>query len=153
MKNSQIVLFVGSLSILLALFLPAISVQTQNQVMGVSGSASYFESDEVFGVILLILSVGTMILVFLKKTEIVWITGLISIGIFIFRFFKFVSDISSYNSFQNQMGNFGQFGNEFPQMPQEVAIQISLNWASWTVFLIGGVLTIAGLVKSTRESK
>jgi len=152
-KNSQIILFVGAISIMLALFLPAISVQTHNQVMGVSGSASYLESDQVFGVILLILSVGSMILVFLKKTEIVWITGLVSIGVFIFRFFKFVSDISSYNSFQNQMGNFGQFGNEFPQIPQEVAIQISLSWASWIVFLIGGVLTITGLVKSTRESK
>lgn len=153
MKSSQIFLLIGALSILIALFLPALSVVAQNPMMGVSGSASYFESDEVFGVILLILSIGTMILVFLKKTELVWITGLVSIGIFMFRFFTFMSDISSYNSFQNQMGNFGQFGNEFPQMQQEMAMQLSLNWTSWIVFFIGGFITIIGLVKLAKENK
>ncbi len=152
MKNSQIIMFIGALAILVALFLPAISVNAQNPMMGVSGSSSYFESDELFAVILMALSIGTMILVFLKKIEIVWITGLVSIGIFVFRFFKFLTDISSYNSFQNQMYN-GQFGNEFPQMQSEVSMQLSLNWASWIVFFIGGILTIIGLVKYAQEDK
>lgn len=153
MKNSQIVLFIGALAILVALFLPAININAQNPMMGISDSSSYFESDELFAVVLLVLSVGTMILVFLKKTEFAWITGLVSIGIFMFRFFTFIGDISSYNSLQNQMGNFGQFGNEFPQMQSEVSMQLSLNWVSWIVFFIGGILTIIGLVKYAQENK
>jgi hypothetical protein len=153
MKNSQIFLLTGALAILIALFLPAISVVAQNVMMGVSGSASYFESDEEFGIILLILSIGTIILVSLKKTEFVWITGLASIGIFMFRFLTFINDVSSYNSFQKQMGNFGQLGNEFPQMQQEIATQLSLDWSSWIVFFIGGLITIKGLVKFAKENE
>jgi hypothetical protein len=153
MKNSQIFLLTGALAILIALFLPAISVVAQNVMMGVSGSASYFESDEEFGIILLVLSIGTIILVSLKKTEFVWITGLASIGIFMFRFLTFMNDVSSYNSFQNQMSNFGQLGNEFPQMQQEIATQLSLNWSSWIVFFIGGLITIIGLVKLAKENE
>jgi H+/Cl- antiporter ClcA len=102
---------------------------------------------------LLILSIGTIILVSLKKTEFVWITGLASIGIFMFRFLTFMNDVSSYNSFQNQMSNFGQLGNEFPQMQQEIATQLSLNWSSWIVFFIGGLITIIGLVKFAKENE
>lgn len=153
MKNSQIFLLIGALAILVALFLPAISVVAQNVMMGVSGSASYFELDEDFGIILLILSIGTIILVSLKKTEFVWITGLASIGIFMFRFFTLINDVSSYNSFQKQMGNFGQLGNEIPQMQQEIATQLSLDWSSWIVFFIGGLITIIGLVKFAKENE
>ncbi|MFO7882172.1 MAG: hypothetical protein R6U52_06520 [Kosmotogaceae bacterium] len=154
MKNSHVLLLIGAIAIIVALFLPALTVNAQNQMANVSDTASYFESDEVFGAIILILSIGTFLLVFIKKTELVWITSLTTIGLLIFRFFKFLSDISSINSMQQQLGNIGEFGTNFNEMGNinQASMSVSLNPVSWIVFFIGGILLIIGLIKANQKT-
>ena len=122
MSKKQILGLVGSIILILGVFMPLIS-------MPIMGSLNYIQNGKGDGLFILLLAVVSLILVVLKKYKGLWFTGFGSLAIMAYTFINLQIWISES---QRELA-----GNLFAGLAT-----VQLQWG-WAVLTIGAVLIIA----------
>jgi hypothetical protein len=124
MSKKQIVGLVGSILLAVGVFLPILSVMMI--------SINLFDAN-VVGKIVLGLGVISLALTLMKKYAGLWATGVISLGLVVFKLVQFQSEMSSAGPSDSSARDF------------EAALRgmVSTQWLGWIVLIVGSLAVIA----------
>jgi hypothetical protein len=134
MERKQIFGLVGSLLLLMGVFMPIISLP-------IIGSMNYFQNGKGDGVIILVLAVISLVITLTKKYKLLLITGFLSLGMMAFTLINFWVRM---NDLEKSMGD-----NPFAKsLGKAVMSTVQIQWG-WIVLVIGAVtLIVAALIKN-----
>ena len=126
----QLIGFVGALLLFIGVFTPIVSVP-------MAGNISYLNNGKGDGVILLILSILSVVILLLKKNSWLWGTVCGSVSLLLFTFVNFHLKMSEAKaSLDSQLE-----GNPFRSLADVAMQAVQLQWG-WGVLLLGSILLI-----------
>jgi len=130
MNKKQLFGIIGSVILFFGVFAPIVSVP-------VLGNLNYFQNGKGDGLIILILSVLSLILVLAKKYKGLWFTGGLIIAVMAFTFVNLQIKISDMKM---QMEN-DLAGNPFHGFASMLIQSVQIQWG-WALLIVGAVLLI-----------
>jgi hypothetical protein len=122
MSKKQLVGLVGSILIIVGVFLPIASIS-------IFGSIKFF--DATGGKVVLALGLASLALTFMKKYVGLWATGLLSLGLTVLNLINTQSDLASMS------GPSGAGGSQL-----NVSDLVTTEWLGWIVLIAGSVAVI-----------
>ena len=136
----QLLGFGGALLLFIGVFTPIVSVPMM-------GNISYFNNGKGDGVILLILSILSIVILLLKKNSWLWATGCGSVSLLLFTFVNFHLKMSEAKaSLDSQLE-----GNPFRSLADVAMQAVQLQWG-WGILLIGSTLILVSAAIKDAQS-
>lgn len=120
----------GSLMLILGAFAPLVS-------MPIVGNVSYFNNGSGDGMFILAAALLSLLILYRKKYQYLWATGLLSLALLSYTFIRFQNTLSEIRSqMETELAN-----NPFAGIAQAAAASIQLQWG-FPVMIIGAVLLL-----------
>lgn len=134
MSKRQVVGLIGSAMLFMGVFAPIVHLP-------IVGNLNYFMNGRGDGVIVILLAVISCIFVLLKKYKIVWLSGMVTLGVLFWTYINLQGRITSATEeMKSQLA-----GNPFAGLGELAMQSVQLQWG-WVILALGGVLVIISAV-------
>ncbi len=131
MPVRQVVGLIGSLLLVLGVFMPIVSVPILSQM-------NYFQNGRGDGTIVLVLGLASVVAVLARRYGALWLTGGASLVVMAITFVNFQSRLSrARTDMESQLA-----GNPFRGIADAAMQAVQLQWG-WAVLVLGAILVLA----------